>query len=139
MSMTLRYTTGLAISVEEFQSVLVRSGLAERRPVGDRVRLEAMLAQGNLLCAAWEGDLLVGVARSVTDFSYCCYLSDLAVDRAYQRRGIGRELMRLTKLALHPEAKLILLAAPLAREYYGRVGLEQHPSAWGLSDVSQLR
>jgi len=137
--MMIEYSTQRGLSAEQFISVLERSGLAERRPVGDRARLEGMLAQGNLLCTAWAGDLLVGVARSVTDFSYCCYLSDLAVDRAYQRGGIGRELMRRTKLALHPEAKVILLAAPLARDYYGRVGLEQHPSAWVLSDVSQLR
>lgn len=91
-----------------------------------------MLEHGNLLCTAWDGDRLVGVARSVTDFAYCCYLSDLAVDAAYQKQGIGRALMRLTQAQLGPSAKLILLAAPAAAAYYPRLGFQAHPSAWVL-------
>ena len=72
----------------------------------------------------------MGVARSVTDFAYCCYLSDLAVDEAYQHKGIGRELIRLTKSKLGPKANLILLSAPKAVTYYPKIGLEAHPSAW---------
>ena len=79
---------------------------------------------------AWDGELLVGVARSVTDFEYCCYLSDLAVDEKYQKRGIGKELIRLTQSRLGSKAKIILLAAPKAEGYYGKVGFTQHRSAW---------
>jgi len=72
------------------------------------------------------------VARSVTDFEYCCYLSDLAVDRAYQKQGIGRELIRLTQSKLGRHAQIILLAAPKAQEYYPRLGFDAHRSAWTL-------
>jgi predicted N-acetyltransferase YhbS len=70
------------------------------------------------------------VARSVTDFEYCCYLSDLAVDEKYQKRGIGKELIRLTKSKLGGHAKIILLSAPKAETYYPKIGFESHRSAW---------
>ena len=89
-----------------------------------------MLEYADLLCTAWADDLLVGVARSVTDFSYCCYLSDLAVDVAYQKVGIGVELIRLTQSRLHPRCTIILLAAPKAEDYYPKIGMTQHRSAW---------
>ena len=89
-----------------------------------------MLEHADLLCSAWAGDLLVGVARSLTDFSYCCYLSDLAVDIAYQKCGIGVELIRLTQSLLHPKCMVILLAAPKAEGYYPKIGMTQHRSAW---------
>jgi len=83
----------------------------------------------DLLCTAWAGELLVGVARSVTDFSYCCYVSDLAVDVSYQKRGVGLELMHLTQSRLHPKCTIILLAAPSAEGYYPKIGMTQHRSA----------
>ena len=87
------------ITADQFIDLLNRSTLGERRPVGDRARIEAMLKHSNLLCTAWDGEILVGAARSLTDFAYCCYLSDLAVDQAYQRQGIGVELIR--RIALY--------------------------------------
>jgi predicted N-acetyltransferase YhbS len=95
--------------------------------------MEAMLRHANLLCTAWDGDRLVGVARSVTDFEYCCYLSDLAVDESYQKRGIGKQLIRLTQSKLGEQAKIILLAAPKAERYYPKIGFESHRSAWVLA------
>ena len=95
--------------------------------------MEAMLEHANLLCTAWDGEKLVGVARSLTDFEYCCYLSDIAVDEAYQKRGIGKELIRLTQSKLGHNAKLILLAAPKAEGYYPKIGFEAHRSAWILA------
>ena len=89
-----------------------------------------MLERADLLCTAWAGDLLVGVARSVTDFSYCCYLSDLAVHISFQKRGIGVELLRLTQSLLHPKCTMILLAAPKAEGYYPKIGMVRHHSAW---------
>ncbi len=101
--------------------------------MGERNRIEAMLKHANLLCTAWDGEKLVGVARSVTDFEYCCYLSDLAVDEKYQRQGIGKELIRLTQSKLGDKAKIILLSAPKAEAYYPKIGFKPHRSAWVLS------
>ncbi len=128
--MRIRYEHDQAITDSQFVDLLRRSTLAERRPVDDAKSIAAMLQHGNLLCTAWAGERLVGLARSVTDFEYCCYLSDLAVDASYQKQGIGRELIRLTQSRLGGRAKLILLAAPTAVEYYPRLGFEAHRSAW---------
>lgn len=127
--MMVTYRTDAAIKPDQFIDVLRRSSLAERRPVDDRACIEQRLQHANLLVTAWNGDLLVGVARSVTDFSFCCYLSDLAVDRACQRRGIGRELIRNTQAQLGPNCTLILLSAPAAMDYYPHIGFERHPGA----------
>ncbi len=128
--MSLIFAHDRQITPEQFADVLKRSTLGERRPVDDAGRIAGMLQHANLLCTAWDGPKLVGVARSVTDFVFCCYLSDLAVDAAYQRRGIGAELIRCTQQQLHPEAKLILLAAPAAEQYYPHIGMTAHRSAW---------
>jgi len=130
--MSIRYEHKRTINEDEFVDLLQRSTLAERRPVHDRRCVKAMIEHANLLCTAWDGARLVGVARSVTDFEYCCYLSDLAVDVDYQRKGIGRELVRLTQSRLGRQAKIILLAAPAAETYYPKIGFEAHPSAWVL-------
>ncbi len=136
--MRIRYEYNRRISEADFVDLLKRSTLAERRPVDDPECVKAMLAHANLLCTAWNGERLVGVARSVTDFEYCCYLSDLAVDLAYQKRGIGRELIRLTQARLGRKAKIILLAAPKAEAYYPRIGFDAHRSAWTLSATKPL-
>ena len=88
--MSIEYKTNTSISIEQFIDVLNRSTLGQRRPVDDRECIEGMVKNANLLVTAWEGERLVGVARSFTDFVYACYLSDLAVDVAYQRTGIGK-------------------------------------------------
>lgn len=131
--MSLHYTRERNLTPEEFADLLRRTSLGVRRPLDDRECLESMLRHANLLCTAWDGEHLVGLARSVTDFSYCCYLSDLAVDESYQRRGIGRELIQLTREALGKNARIFLVAAPQAVDYYPRLGFTQHPSAWFLA------
>lgn len=128
--MSLQYTTSRAISVESFRDLLVRSTLGQRRPVDDEATLAAMLEHADILCTAWDDTRLIGIARSVTDFQYCCYLSDLAVYQAYQGRGVGKELIRQTQSLLSDGANLILLAAPKAVDYYPRLGFEKHHSAW---------
>jgi ribosomal protein S18 acetylase RimI-like enzyme len=135
---SIRYQSSSQLSADDFIDLLRRSTLGERRPIEDRARIEAMLSGADVICTAWDGDKLVGIARSVTDFAYCCYLSDLAVDEAYQRRGIGKELIRLTQAQLHPQAKLILLSAPAAVDYYPKVGFERHPSAWVIGSRSPV-
>jgi predicted N-acetyltransferase YhbS len=137
--MGIRYENERQISAAEFVDVLVRSTLAERRPVDNLPVIEAMLRHADILCTAWDGEKLVGVARSVTDFEFCCYLSDLAVDVDYQHQGIGTELIARTQASLGPDAKIILLAAPKAVEYYPKLGFTQHPSAWLLAPQTQPR
>jgi GNAT superfamily N-acetyltransferase len=137
--MTIRYEYTRVIGEDEFVDLLKRSTLAERRPVHDPKCIKAMLGYANLLCTAWDGETLVGVARSLTDFEYCCYLSDLAVDEAYQKQGIGRELIRLTQSKLGSRAKIILLAAPQAEGYYPRIGFDTHRSAWIISATKSLK
>ena len=95
------------------------------RPTTDTERISKMFANSNLIVTAWDKDKLVGVSRSLTDFCYCCYLSDLAVRREYQRAGIGKKLIDLTKEEIGDQTMLLLLAAPTAIEYYPKVGLQQ--------------
>jgi GNAT superfamily N-acetyltransferase len=127
----INYQTGNQIDLDAMIDLYVDSTLGARRPVDDRDRMAKMLANANLVITAWDGDKLVGIARSVTDFAYATYLSDLAVRRSYQKQGIGKELMRRTQAAA-PQASVILLAAPAAREYYPHVGFTRHESAWWL-------
>lgn len=122
--MTVRYAVEPTLDWHEMRDVFERSGLAERRP-REPDRLEKMAENGNLVVTARdEAGRLIGLSRSVTDFSYCCYLSDLAVDRAYQRRGIGKELVRMTHEAAGIDCTLILLSAPAAMAYYPRIGMD---------------
>ena len=126
----LRYQLEPQLSADEFIEVLVRSTLAERRPVNDHATIQGMLAHADVIVTARDGQLLVGVSRAISDFSYCTYLSDLAVDQAYQGRGIGRELIRRTQAAAGLNTSLILLAAPKAQTYYPHIGMTQHDSCW---------
>lgn len=123
------YESEPGLGVDEFWDLLRRSTLSERRP-SDRATLAGMLAGASLIVTARLEGRLVGVSRALTDFHYCTYLSDLAVDQAYQRRGIGRELLHRTHEAAGRRTKLILLAAPKARDYYPRLGMERHDSCW---------
>jgi predicted N-acetyltransferase YhbS len=114
----------------EFVDVLIRSTLAERRPVDKPDLIATMLAQADIIVTARAEGLLVGVSRAISDFAYCVYLSDLAVDVARQQQGIGRELIRRTHEAAGLHTHLILVAAPKARTYYGHIGMDPHDSCW---------
>jgi len=131
MAESIHYTIEPDLGAEEFADVLRRSTLAERRPLEEPGTLEGMLRHaGVIVCARDGAGLLVGVSRAITDFSYCTYLSDLAVDEAFQGHGIGRELIRLTHEAAGLSTNLILLAAPKARSYYPHIGMRPHDSCW---------
>ena len=126
------------VSMQEFIDVLNRSTLGERRPVNEPERIAKMLEHGNLIITARDNGVLIGVARSLTDFLYCTYLSDLAVDVSYQKQGIGKELIRLTKLET-PKAKLILLSAPKAIAYYPKIGMKQWEYCYYIDTVEELK
>ena len=136
--MAVEYFVNRPLTYEQFSGLLEQTTLGVRRPLDDKDCIDGMLRHSNLLVSAWIGDDLVGVARSVTDFYFCCYLSDLAVSEKVQSQGIGKELIRHTFGALKPGCKLILLSAPQAVDYYPKIGFEPHNSAWVMADVRDL-
>lgn len=136
--MSIEYKFNAPVSVDQFIGVLRESTLGERRPIDDRKCIEGMLANSNLVVSAWHGGELVGIARSMTDFHYACYLSDLAVHERHQRSGIGKKLQILTQEQLGPRCKLILVAAPAANAYYEHIGFTNNPRCWVLDRSTHL-
>ena len=130
--MAITYRIGNDLGLDVMIELYVASTLGERRPVAERERMKAMLENANLVVTAWDGDVLVGISRAISDFAYATYLSDLAVRLSHQKLGIGKELIRRTQ-AEAPLASLILLSAPKAVEYYPHIGFIQHGSAWVLA------
>ncbi|MBX3436021.1 MAG: GNAT family N-acetyltransferase [Planctomycetaceae bacterium] len=126
----IAYASEPDLGVEEFVDVLRRSTLGDRRPVDDRETMSGMLAHADVILTARAESRLVGVSRAITDFHFCTYLSDLAVDTLFQKRGIGRELIRHTHQAAGLHTTLYLVAAPKAETYYPHIGLAQHHSCW---------
>lgn len=133
----IHYSIDDSVTLDEFREVLVNSTLGERRPIDDEETLTNMLAHANLIATARIDGRLIGIARSLTDFHYCTYLSDLAVDLNHQKTGIGKELIRLTKEAT-PKAKLILLSAPKAVNYYPKIGMTHWEQCYVLNNVEDL-
>ena len=136
--MSIAYRVGGELDLDSMIELYRASTLGERRPVDDRARMAAMLRHADIIVTAWDGDLLVGIARSVSDLSYFTYLADLAVRVSHQRHGIGKELIRRTQEAGGPETNLLLLAAPAAEEYYPHIGFSRHESAWLLRPGEQV-
>lgn len=130
--MKIEYRDDALISVEVAIDLYRRSTLGERRPVDRPDIFEGMLNNSNLIISAWHGNRLVGISRSMTDFTYVAYLADLAVDADYQRQGIGEQLIQETKRRLGRECMIVLLSAPKANDYYPRLGFEHNPRAWVL-------
>ncbi len=131
--MPIVYALEPDLSAKEFRDILVASTLAERRPAGDMERLDRMLRQADIIVTARDDARLVGISRAVTDFAYCCYLSDLAVDADYQHKGIGKRLIDETRKTAGECTTLILVAAPAAESYYPKIGMKQRPSCWEIS------
>lgn len=132
MKWKIERVQGADLDILEVIEVYLSSGLGERRPVDDQERFSAMVRNANLIVVCRVGSELVGIARSVSDFSYATYLSDMAVTREYQRSGIGRALIDATRQEA-PRAKIVLLSAPAATDYYPHIGFSQHGSAWVLN------
>jgi predicted N-acetyltransferase YhbS len=128
----ISYRSGNDLDLDQVIELYRASTLGDRRPVEVRDSMRQMLQHANLVVTAWNGPLLVGISRALTDFAYVAYLSDLAVRASHQRSGIGKELIRRTQAELGPGASIVLLAAPAAVTYYQSVGFTQHASAWVL-------
>lgn len=124
----IAYVEPAVVSPAQLAELFRSSGI--RRPADDLPRLQKMIEHANLIIGAYAGKRLVGIARALTDFSYCCYLSDLAVAKDYQRYGIGRELIARVKRRVGDQSMLLLLSSPDAMTYYPRVGLEEVANGW---------
>lgn len=135
----ITYRTGNNLDVDAVIALYNASTLGERRPVGNREKFVQMLRHANLVISAWDGEQLVGLARSFTDYSFVTYLSCLVVRDTHQRSGIGKELMRRTQLAAGEDVRIVLLSAPQAVNYYPHVGFTQHMSAWTLGPNENLK
>lgn len=124
----IEYRDNRPLEPIEVARVFEASGIS--RPTKDIPRIAQMFANANIVISAWDGARLVGVSRALTDYSYCCYLSDLAIDVAYQKHGIGRELIRRTQSIIGEEVSLILMSAPGAMAYYPKVGFALADNAY---------
>jgi predicted N-acetyltransferase YhbS len=124
------------LSAIEFRDVLINSTI--KRPVDDMERLEEMCKNANLIITARLNGKLIGVARSLSDFSFCTYLSDLAVDLSFQKSGIGKRLLVETKKNA-PRATIFLLAAPEAVNYYPKIGLTQYEHCFILKNINRIK
>lgn len=133
--MDIHYKTGNDLDLDEVIALYVASTLGERRPVHNRRVMKAMLENADLTVTAWDGSKLVGISRTLTDSAYVAYLADLAVHHDYQKRGIGTALVEQTRSALPPTCSIVLLAAPLANEFYPRIGFTHHPRTWTLPPI----
>lgn len=136
--MEISYKVNHPISTDEFIGLLTASTLAERRPIDDRECMQGMIKNSNLIVTAWDGDKLIGIARSMTDFHYACYLSDLAVDKSYQSNSIGKQLQTITQERLGSKCKLILIAAPASNSYYEHIGFTNNQRCWVLDRDSGI-
>jgi ribosomal protein S18 acetylase RimI-like enzyme len=133
----ISYRLGNDLDLDACIDVYRSSTLGVNRPVDDREAMRAMFAAANLVVSAWDGERVVGIARSLSDFVFCTYLSDLAVRLEYQRQGIGTELMRRTQRA-GKSATVFLFAAPAAVAYYEHLGLTPG-SGWVMTPMKRLR
>jgi GNAT superfamily N-acetyltransferase len=127
-SESVSYMEAPLVSARQLAELFRSSGI--RRPIDDLPRLEKMLQHANLVIGAYAGTRLVGIARALTDFSYCCYLSDLAVAKEHHNLGIGRELINRVKQRVGEQTMLLLLASPEAMEYYPKIGFEPVANGW---------
>ena len=136
--MNINYKVNVPVSVDQFVALLSETTLGERRPIDDRKCLQGMLENSNLTITAWDEGKLVGIARSVTDFHFACFLSDLAVHQRYQQDGIGKKLQALTQEQLGANCNLTLIAAPAAISYYEHLGFTNNERCWELRRVKSI-
>ncbi|EFM11578.1 GCN5-related N-acetyltransferase [Paenibacillus curdlanolyticus YK9] len=124
----ITYSTEKPVTAQQLSEVFERSSI--KRPYTDLERLQKMIDHADLIVSAWDGERLVGIARALTDYSYCCYLSDLAVDLGYQKSGIGSVLVDHVKALIGEQCSLVLISAPGAVDYYPKLGFTLSDKAY---------
>lgn len=135
----IEYRVGNKLDANKVVALYEASALAEHRPIRNPDRMAAMLERANLIVTAWDGEIIVGILRALSDFAFVTYVSDVAVHSDYQRRGIGRELIRIAQREGGSNAHIVLLANPKNAEYYQHVGFTLHSSAWILRSYDTVR
>ena len=136
--MNIQYKLNLKLTTDEFINILNRSTLGERRPIDDKECIDDMIENADIIVLAIDSDKIVGVARAVTDYNYCCYLSDLAMEQKYQKNVIEKQLISKVQEQLNDKCKIILLSALDATEYYPKIRFTKHSSAWILTRDKKL-
>lgn len=129
--MEITYKTGILPATEQVIELYEKSGLP--RPTTDKERIKKMFENSNLVVTAWDNEKLVGVSRSITDWVWCCYLSDLAVDPGYKKSGIGKRLLEVTKEKVGEQSMILLLSVPTAMDYYPKVGFTKEDRGFMMS------
>lgn len=127
-NMSITYSFDIRPSADQIIELYDNAGLP--RPTHDKERIQKMFDHSNLIVTAWDKELLVGVARSITDWVWACYLSDLAVRKEYKKTGIGKQLINLTKEKVGNQSMVLLLSVPTAMEYYPKVGFKKQESSF---------
>lgn len=122
----IKFSLG-SVSAKELLEVFESSGIQRPR---DLKRLGKMLSNSNLIVSARENGKLVGVARALTDFSWCCYVSDIAVMKEHQKRGIGKQLVSKIRKTLGKNVMILLLSATGAEKFYPKIGFGNAKNAW---------
>ena len=123
MDKEIEFKVNEKVKPEEVSNLYIASGI--NRPVDDLKRIRRMIENADLNITAWKNDQLIGIARAITDYSFYCFLADLAVDEEFQGKGIGKNLVRILKKQLSEEVSIILLSSPIAMDYYPHIGFEK--------------
>ncbi|WP_293312619.1 GNAT family N-acetyltransferase [Pedobacter sp. UBA5917] len=127
--MNITYKSDIIPNAEEVIDLFIKAGL--KRPT-EPERIALMLKNADLLITAWDNDKLVGICRTITDWVWCAYLSDLAVYTDLKHSGIGKEMIAQTREKLGPQCMLLLLSVPTAFDYYPKVGFNKEDRAFSI-------
>ena len=117
------------VTASEYIDFLKRTDLGSQYPKERfESRIEKLVKNVSIsLTARNEEGLLVGALFGVTDFAYWLYVTDLGVDRAYERQGIGSRLMKMAHEVAGGEKDIAvyLIANENAVPFYEKLGMEK--------------
>ena len=128
----IHYTTEKSVDIEQVIHLYKQSFIELKRPVEDKLKMEALIDHANVIITAWDNKTLVGICRGFSDFNFVTYISDLAVLKDYQTQGIGKELLAKVKDFTDHSTRLVLLSNVSANTYYEKLGFSRHDRAWVL-------
>jgi len=126
--MTIIYKLNHPIAPKDAVDIYRRAGL--QRPQDIRI-IKNILQHSNVIVTAWAVATLVGLLRAMTDFSFDCYLNDLAVDSVYQRQGIGRGMVEQLAKLLDDKVLIMLISSPDAIGFYESIGFTSGSEPYG--------